>query len=159
MASCQYRKSCLEGVFPYKVELYVHYYGEGHSMKHALRILMNNFTIEETSFLYKLREEGYFDFPAFWDYYNSVRDIIRQTLDKPLDREISRAIVFTHSKILEHIIWDYSDQDIYHIQNLPYDKLHDVLERLGFLVDGYLQGFLIDEQTFGPDFKIRFWPK
>ena len=59
-----------------------------------------------------------------------MRVVIKETLDKPLDREISRAISYTHAKILEHIIWEYSDNNLGQIKNFPFDKLNLIIERL-----------------------------
>lgn len=117
-------------------------------MDRALQVLMNNYKCKENTFLYKLSEDSFFDYSLFWEYYNCVREVIKETLDKPLDREISRAISCTHGKILEHFIWDYSDTDLYQINNFPYDKVHFILERLNYLVDGYFQGYLLDESMF-----------
>lgn len=117
-------------------------------MDNELQVLMNNYHCVDNTFIHKLSEESLFDFPLFWDYYNSVREVIKGSLDKPLDREISRAISYTHSKILEHIIWEYSDNDLGQIKNFPFDKQHLIIERLSFLVDGYFQGYLIDESNF-----------
>jgi len=120
-------------------------------MENELQVLMNNYNCLESTFIHKLCEESVFDFPLFWDYYNSVRVVIKDTLDKPLDREISRAISYTHAKILEHIIWGYSDNNLDQIINFPFDKLHLIMERLSFIVDGYFQGYLIDESEFGEE--------
>lgn len=117
-------------------------------MDNELQVLMNNYHCVDNTFIHKLSVESLFDFPLFWDYYNSVRKVIKGTLDKSLDREISRAISYTHSKILEHIIWEYSDNDLGQIKNFPFDKQHLIIERLSFLVDGYFQGYLIDESNF-----------
>jgi len=117
-------------------------------MENELQVLMNNYNCADDTFIYKLIEESVFDFLLFWDYYNSVKVVIKETLDKPLDRVISRAISYTHAKVLEHIIWEYSDNNLGHIKNFPFDKIHLIIERLSFLVDGYFQGYLIDESNF-----------
>lgn len=117
-------------------------------MENELQVLMNNYNCIDNTFIHKLSEESIFDFPLFWDYYNMLRVVIKETLDKPLDREISRAISYTHAKILEHIIWEYSDNNLGQIKNFPFVKLHLIIERLSFLVDGYFQGYLIDESNF-----------
>ncbi|HIW35180.1 MAG TPA: immunity 41 family protein [Candidatus Paenibacillus intestinavium] len=117
-------------------------------MENELQVLMNNYNGTDNTFIHKLNEESIFEFPLFWEYYNSVRVVIKETLDKPLDREISRAISYTHAKILEHIIWEYSDNNLGQIKNFPFVKLHLIMERLSFLVDGYFQGYLIDESNF-----------
>ncbi|UFJ41236.1 immunity 41 family protein [Brevibacillus humidisoli] len=120
-------------------------------MKKERDVLMNNFYCVENTFLYKLSEASTFDWPLFWDYYNSVREIIKQTLDQPLDRDIARAISFTHAKILEHFIWEYCDNSVGETKHFPFHTLHDVIERLGYMVDGYFQGYLIDEHHFGDE--------
>ncbi|MFF2155192.1 hypothetical protein ACFVVQ_07760 [Paenibacillus chitinolyticus] len=63
-------------------------------MENEIQVLMNNYHGEDNTFIHKLSEESLFDFPLFWDYYNSVREII------------------------------------------------------SFMVDGYFQGYLIDESNF-----------
>ncbi|WP_042163509.1 Imm41 family immunity protein [Paenibacillus gorillae] len=120
-------------------------------MENELQILMNNYNCIDNSFVHKLSEELVFDFQLFWDYYNSVRVITKETFDKPLNREISRAISFTHAKILENIIWEYSDNNVGQTENFPFNKLHLIIERLSFLVDGYFQGYLIEESNFDED--------
>jgi hypothetical protein len=117
-------------------------------MDKDLQVLMNNYNCLEDTFIYRLSEEFLFDLPLFWEYYNSVREVIRHTLDKPLDRGISRAVSGTYSRILENIISEYSDNCIGLTKNFPYHLLQSLMERLSFMVDGYFQGYLINESRF-----------
>lgn len=50
-------------------------------MENGLQVLMNNYNCVENTFIHKLSEESFFDFPSLWDYYNSVRVVIKETLD------------------------------------------------------------------------------
>lgn len=98
-------------------------------MEKHLQVLMNNFHNVENTFIYKLNEEALFDYPSFWEYYNSIRGIIKETLDNPLNREIARAISNTYSKVLEFFIHEYSDNDMYQMKDFPFDKLNLLLLR------------------------------
>ncbi|MBB3114569.1 hypothetical protein FHS18_006690 [Paenibacillus phyllosphaerae] len=122
-------------------------------MDNELKVLFNNFSCVENTFIHKLSEESLFDFPLFWELYNSVRVVIKETIDQPLDREISRAISYMHAKILELIIWEYSDINVGQTENFPFIKLNLIIERLSFLVDGYFKGYLIDESNFDEELK------
>lgn len=118
-------------------------------MNQHLQVLMDNFHGAENSFLYRLSEEAFFDADLFGEYYQSLKEIVRQTLGQPLDRELARAVSFTQAKILEHLLWEYADDDAFQIGNFPFGRLHAFIERLNAAVDGYFQGYLVDEQSFG----------
>lgn len=104
------------------------------------------------TFLYYLHEKHDFNEKAFWAYYNCVISITQKS-DKKLDNNISKAVVFTHSQILNHIIQHLSDNDLYEMINYPYDKIHLYIERLNTMIDGYFGGYIINESLFDEDLK------
>lgn len=78
-----------------------------------LQLVLDNDEVKEGTFLYYLREEATFHEEAFWDYYNSVISVTKSTLNKPLDRVITKAVVSTHSKIIESFLWHLTKDDVF----------------------------------------------
>lgn len=112
-------------------------------------MLDNNFYSVEGSFIYYLHEEAKFNKDSFWEYYNSLRDLAKQSIDVGLDRDIATKINFTYRYVLESFLYHFDPIDIYRIKNFPRKKYNLYLERLRFVVDGYFAGYVTDEKSFG----------
>lgn len=113
------------------------------------KILENNYNSIEGSFVYYLHEESKFDKVSFWEYYNCLRELALQSIDKDIDRDVSTKINFTYRYILESILYHFAPDDLYRIKRFPGKKYNLYLERLRFAVDSYFSGNKIDESTFG----------
>ncbi|GMK37167.1 hypothetical protein PCCS19_02200 [Paenibacillus sp. CCS19] len=127
-------------------------------MSEANLELINNYQLKEGTFLYSLLEEGVFSEPYFWDYYNAVIDIVRETMDKPLDRELTRIIFWTYKRIMRSFLCHFELNDIYIIKNFPEDKYIDYYERLDFMIEGYFGSFVMSERQFGDSIKNPKYP-
>lgn len=105
--------------------------------------------------MFYLHEKCYFHEDAFWDYYNSVISITRIKINSKLENEstITKAIVYTQKQILKQFIHHLSPNDLYEIEKFPSEKLHLFIERLGYMLEGYFNGFVINEDLFDDDLK------
>lgn len=121
-------------------------------MEQALQILMQNARAEENTLLYMLHEEARFDQELFWQYVNSIMELTRLTANQPLDRELSSAVSFTYSKIMEYLQWHQLDRDVYEIEQFPYVYAHQIVNLLGNVVNGFYQGIVPDEASFDEEF-------
>ncbi|MDF2587637.1 MAG: hypothetical protein K0S41_1478 [Anaerocolumna sp.] len=120
---------------------------------HSAKILDNNYNSIEGSFIYYLHEESKFDKVSFWKYYNCLREIALQSINKGIDRDVSIKINVTYRFILESILYHFAPDDLYRIKNFPRKKYNLYLERLRYAVDGYFSGYIMDESAFGNELK------
>jgi hypothetical protein len=122
-------------------------------MDKHLKTLMDNYEAKEGTLLHFLHEKATFNESSFWDYYNSVISITKEMMGKPLNREITTAIVSTHSSILQSFLWHLTENDYYEITDYPYEHITLYVERLDFMIDGYLKGYIMSEKSFGEELK------
>ncbi|MFC5471608.1 Imm41 family immunity protein [Cohnella suwonensis] len=112
-------------------------------------ILESNCKLVEGTFLYNLVEEATFDQKSFWVYYNASIEIVKKSIHKPLDRELTRKLQGTFKRILECFYYHSVESDQYRITNFPYEDINYYYERLSFMIDGYFNNFVMDESQFG----------
>jgi hypothetical protein len=121
-------------------------------MKNNIEILISNYKAEEGSFIYTLHEKNYFDKDLFWSYYNCILNITESTLDKPIDKEISKMIFHTYDYFLKSIIWHLSPNDLSKIENLPLEEIYLYIERLSIRIkNGYFEKRHINEDIFNDE--------
>ncbi|GIP21037.1 Imm41 family immunity protein [Paenibacillus sp. J22TS3] len=113
------------------------------------QILINNFKCLEGSFIYGLHENAHFDVSAFWDYYNSLVFITKETKEnRDLDRKTTDMVCYTYSYIMRSLVWNFCPDDLYSISNLPADDLNLYVERLEIAFMGYIKGQVINDSSF-----------
>lgn len=95
----------------------------------ALKILNDNFEAEDSSFLYYLHEENYFDETAFSELCSSLSSLCDT---HPHDKKVSAQIFFIYGQALRHIIYHFEPGDLSRISNLPcnYNEELEMLERI-----------------------------
>lgn len=114
--------------------------------------LFDNNSSKEGTFIYYLREEAVFNEQAFWAFYNSVISITKRKLrGEIIDDKTNIAVILTHKRIIESFVWHLTEKDVYRITNYPTDTIQLFMERLNYLIDGYLKGYIIEEDRFGEE--------
>lgn len=118
------------------------------NLNRDLQILFNNYDCKEGSFIHYLHEKATFNEQAFGDYYNSILSITKKKLQGELiDTNTTIAIVLTHKTILESFIWHLTEKDIYQITDYPMERINYFMEQLNYLIDGYLKGYIIEDDN------------
>ncbi|ACX64802.1 Imm41 family immunity protein [Paenibacillus sp. Y412MC10] len=123
------------------------------------QVLTSNYQLKEGSFLYSLLEEASFNEIAFWNYYNAVIEIIDQTKDKQLDRELTKIIHWTYKRVMRSFLCHFDPSDVFKISDFPDDRFIYFYERLDFMIDGYYEGFIMSEKQFGDNIKNPKYPE
>ncbi|HWL23702.1 MAG TPA: Imm41 family immunity protein [Ureibacillus sp.] len=121
-------------------------------MNSAIEVLKSNYEGKEGSFIYSLHEECKFEKSAFWDYYNSIVDLTKDTLSQDsLDREISLMLSKTYAFIMRSLLWHFHPKDLYKVKGVPKNKLHLYIERLEIAYLGYFKGDVFKEELHDED--------
>jgi len=120
-------------------------------MTKTYKVLDDNYDLKEGSFIYSLTEKAVFDEKLFWEYYNVAIDIVRDTLNHELDKELTKRMFEIYKRITECFLYHHDDNDLYEISNFPVDKAPYYLERLSFMIEGYFNDFVISEKQFGSE--------
>lgn len=128
-------------------------------MNKDIQILMDNYELKEGTFIYALVEKSSFNEAYFWNYYNAQIEINKQTLNKSLDRELTKIVHWIHKRIIVLLLCHFIEKDIYSISNLPKEKLTHFTERLDFMIEGYFGNFVMSEIQFGDDIKNPKYPE
>lgn len=127
-------------------------------MTNYIDIINQNYILAEGSYLHSLAEEAIFNESLFWEYYNSVITLTKNCQDKDYDWEAVRKVVWTHNQIIKCFLYHHSKNDMYEMDNFPNKTEHAFLERLDFMIDGFLGKYTFSEKAFGdeiinPDFQ------
>jgi hypothetical protein len=119
------------------------------SMKNKINeILYNNYYCVDGSFVFYLKEMSEFNEAAFWDYYNSLVELNRATMNESsLNRETMHIVCRTYNYIFTSFMWHFCPQDLYSVSKLP-DDITPYIERLEFAFDGFINGKIFDEGIF-----------
>ncbi|KOM98505.1 RNA polymerase sigma-G factor [Clostridium botulinum] len=127
-------------------------------MKNSLEILNSNYKSEEGSFIYSLHERNHFNKDLYWEYYNAILNITESSLNKPLDKEISKMIFDTYNYFLKSIIWHLSTNDLSKIDNFPSEGINLYVERLSVRISsGYFEKRHIDECIFDEELQNPYY--
>ena len=70
-----------------------------------LEIVEANERAEPGTFLHALHEESRFDEPAFWSYYNAIRQLAEAARASAIDRVTARRIVRTSQYALRALLY------------------------------------------------------
>ncbi|ANE45866.1 hypothetical protein SY83_05600 [Paenibacillus swuensis] len=128
-------------------------------MKEYFQILNNNYEIKEGSFIYSLSEEAVFNEQHFWDYYNAVIEVVKENLNKQLDKEVTNIIHWTYRRIMDCFLWHLDTNDAYLMDNFPSDNFIYFKERLDLMIEGYFGDFVMNEKQFGDSIKNPNYPE
>ncbi|RUT64028.1 RNA polymerase subunit sigma [Clostridium botulinum] len=124
--------------------------------ENSLEILNSNYKSEKGSFIYSLHERNYFNKDLYWEYYNAILNITESSLNKPLDKEISKMIFDTYNYFLKSIIWHLSTNDLSKIDNFPSEGINLYVERLSVRISsGYLKNVILMNVSLMKNYKTH----
>lgn len=116
-------------------------------MENAKRIIHNNYKGKNNSFLFFLHEKNYFSKEAFWEFYESITDMV--LCDGEKSDEITGQITQSYQRLLKYIVFHFDPKDEYTIENFPSNYI-DYLERMEYALMAYFSGNvkLINDEIF-----------
>jgi hypothetical protein len=117
-------------------------------MAAPLEIVEANERAEPGTFLHALHEESRFDEPAFWSYYNAIRQLAEAARASAIDRVTARRIVRTSQYALRALLWHFLPGDASRVADLDVTRLSAFVDRLTDVVDAYFAGYGIDETRY-----------
>ena len=103
-----------------------------HKSKH---IIFANYRKEENSLIYLLNEECKFVISAFWEYYDAIAFVTRNSIK---NEDLSAQIAISYQWFLKELIWNFAPNDITVINDLPENYI-DYIERLDFAIRAYYE--------------------
>lgn len=104
-------------------------------LQKAKQIITANFCKQENSLFYIMNEEGEFSTAAFWEYYDAIAFVTRNSIKS---EELSTQIAIGYQNILQEIICHFAPNDIAVLKHFP-ENYNEYIERLDFAVLAYLQ--------------------
>jgi hypothetical protein len=131
----------------------------GEIMTPEYQILLDNYELKDSTLICYLSEHGIFEEEYFWKYYNCVTELIKNNMDQPLEREMTKLIHWTHKRIIDCFLWHYNPEDQFTINNFPIVNFSYFKERLDFMIDGYYGNFILNEKEFGDAIKNPNYPE
>ena len=113
----------------------------------AKRIILDNYKIENNSFMFFLHEKNYFFEKAFWEFYESITALVLCNEEKSI--EITEQIVQSYQRLLKYIVFHFDPDDNYVLENFPKNYV-DYLERIEYAIMAYHCGNakLTDDDIF-----------
>lgn len=111
----------------------------------AIKILKDNSTGKENTFIGILHEENKIDIPSFLTLFDAILKIVNNNMS---NREVDRVIVKIHSFILNSIVNHLDKNDLFKISNYNTSISRNILERLNVIVDSYFNGKKVQEEIF-----------
>jgi hypothetical protein len=100
----------------------------------AKQIIFNNSQISENTFIYNLHEKGCYSEELFWEYYDSIATLVRNSDTK--SSEVENQITDVYLKVLKYLVFHFDPADNYIISGIPKDYI-GVIERLEYALIAY----------------------
>jgi hypothetical protein len=101
----------------------------------AKQIIADNYTYKEDSLCYWLYEENVFSKAAFWEYYDAIAFVTRNSIK---NEELSAQIAIGYQSFLQAFIWHFAPNDVAVVNHFPEDY-NDYIERLDYAVRAYYE--------------------
>ena len=113
----------------------------------AKQIMLDNYKIENNSFMFFLHEKNYFSEEAFWEFYESITALALCNEEKSI--EITEQITQNYQRLLKYIVFHFDPNDDFTLENFP-ENYVDYLERIEYALMAYFRGNvkLIDNDIF-----------
>jgi hypothetical protein len=113
-----------------------------------LKVIQENNRGVNSSLVYFLDQENSFNEQAFWQLYNGIVGFIEKPQSDVVNRELARILCRIHTHILNCFIQHLLPDDVGEskINDLPLEKIESYIERLGYAIDGYFTGIVVDEK-------------
>lgn len=109
----------------------------------AKKIIDENFECAENSFMFLLHERDEFSDEGCKALIKAVVALAK-TGEKDKTPELSRKIVYVHTKFLHELLWNYYSHST--LSGVP-DDLAQYVEAFQYAVDGYFQGYALEFDT------------
>lgn len=113
----------------------------------AKRIILDNYKIENNSFMFFLHEKNYFFEKAFWEFYESITALTLGGEERSM--EIAEQITQNYQRLLKYIVFHFDPNDDFILENFP-ENYVDYLERIEYAIMAYFRGNekMIDDDIF-----------
>lgn len=113
----------------------------------AKQIMLDNYKIENNSFMFFLHEKNYFSEEAFWKFYESITALALCGEEQSM--EITEQITQNYQRLLKYIVFHFDPNDDFTLENFP-ENYVDYLERIEYALMAYFRGNvkLIDNDIF-----------
>lgn len=106
------------------------------NLHQAKRIIEDNYITNDNSLCYLLYDESDFSITAFWEFYDAIAFLTRNSIK---DELLSTQIAKGYQHFLRELIYHFSPFDLAKIRNLP-KNYNDYIERLEWAVRAYFEG-------------------
>jgi hypothetical protein len=117
----------------------------------AKQVVDNNFNGKKDTFIYFFHERSEFKKDFLLELIEAIRFYAEKNINNNfLNRELSRKINFIHIYILKNISSYLYDNFRQEFEDSIYLEHYKYLERLESAVDGFFQGYVIEESKFEP---------
>ena len=84
----------------------------------AVELITQNYSVSEGSLIFSLHERNTFSSRQFWDLYESIATVVNAS---QYDDQLTKQISYCYQTILKMLIWHFDTNDLYAINDLPYD--------------------------------------
>ena len=113
----------------------------------AKHIIVDNYKIENNSFMFFLHEKNYFSEDAFWEFYESITALT--LYGEETSMEIAEQITQNYQRLLKYIVFHFDTNDDFALENFP-ENYVDYLERIEYAIMAYFRGNekMIDDDIF-----------
>ena len=113
----------------------------------AKQIILDNYKIENNSFMFFLHEKNYFSEEAFWEFYESITALTLCVEERSM--EIAEQITQNYQRLLKYIVFHFDPNDDFTLENFP-ENYVDYLERIEYALMAYFRENvkLIDNDIF-----------
>lgn len=117
------------------------------TVNEAREVLEKNAECSEKSLLYSLYERSRFSEKRFWEFYDCVITLAKDTAENGKDMETARKITFVYQWMLKEIIWLFDKKDRSKLKKFP-KNYNEYIERLDGAIDAYFRGVFTDEVLY-----------
>lgn len=110
------------------------------NIEKAKKIIYDNCYGIQESLVDSLYNDGVFSKEKFWDYYDSIVELVSLTKGEK-DLELSMLISRSYQRILKEFMYHFDSSDVVHLEGFP-ENYNDYIERLDFATLAYFEGDL-----------------
>lgn len=113
-------------------------------------IILKNAAGEDNTFIGILHDNGLIDISTFLSLFDAIVEITNQGIS---DKDVRVDIVKIYSYVLNSMINNLEENDLFKISNYNPDVARDIRERLNIAVESYFRGKKVREDIFDDDLR------
>ena len=103
----------------------------------------------EGSFYERLTEYGEWNAEAFWRLHLELLNIAKSANpETPIDRNLAHMLLYIQQRVFSLISSHFNQNDIYKINNVNEEMLHEFMERFEMAVLGAITSEVLPESSF-----------